>query len=121
MSVNESLSKILNPTKIQSILSGSLQSKILECDVILKNERRMFVGLKYDETIATAPVIIFQGDERLNSQFLKLQEENEIHYYDDRPLARELYEEFNEGDILPDKYYSYVADIYKTLPKYKKT
>lgn len=121
MSVNESLSEILNPSKVQSILSDNLQSKILECDVIIRNEQRMFVGLKYDKTIATAPVIILQGDESLNSQLLKLQEENELYYYDDRPLTRELYENFNEGDILPDEYYAYVADIYSKLPKYKKT
>ena len=121
MSVNESLSEILNPSKIQSIISVDLQSKILECDVILRNECRMFVGLKYDKTIATAPVIIFQGNESLNSYLQKLQEENELYYYDDRPLARELYENFNEGDILPDEYYAYVADIYSKLPKYKKT
>ena len=118
MSNEESKSVILNSDKIQSIISDNLQSKILECDVIIRNEARMFVGLKYDETIATAPVIILQGDERLNSQLQKLQEQNELHIYDDRPLARELYEEFNEGDILSDKYYKYVADIYSVLRKF---
>lgn len=118
---DKSLSLILNSDIIQNILSLTVQSRILEYDVILRNEQRMFVGLKYDKSIATAPVIILQGDERLNSQFQKLQEENELIFYDDRPLTRELYEEFEEGSILPDKYYSYVADIYSTLPKYKET
>ena len=120
MSYNESLSVILDPTKIQSIISGTIQSKILECDVIIRNEARMFVGLKYDKTISTAPVIILQGDERLNSQLHEIEEQHELYYFDNRPLARELYENFNEGDILPDMYYKCVADIYSCLPRYKK-
>lgn len=115
MSNNESLSVILNPTRIQSIISGTIQSKILECDVIIRNKARMFVGLKYDKTIATAPVIILQGDERLKAQLSKTEEENKIPYFDHRPLARELYEIFNEGDIIPDMYYNCIAEIYTRL------
>ena len=120
MSEKESKSVILNPVRIQSILSASVHDKLLECDVIIKNEERMFVGLKYDKTIATAPVIILQGDERLKAQLSKTEEENKIPYFDHRPLARELYEIFNEGDIIPDMYYKCVADIYSCLPRYKK-
>ncbi len=115
MSNEETKSVILNPIKIQSILSVSVNDRILECDVIIKNEERMFVGLKYDKTIATAPVIILQGDKSLKSQFSEIQKQNELHYFDDRALARELYENFNEGDVLPDKYYKCIADIYKNL------
>lgn len=120
MSEEESKSKILSPSVIKSIISDSVYSKILECDVIIRNEARMFVGLKYDETIATAPVIILQGDERLNSQLHEIEEQHELYYFDNRPLTRELYEKFNEGDIIPDMYYKCVADIYSCLPRYKK-
>lgn len=116
----DSKSVIINQSKIQNIISDSIHSKILECDVIIKNEQRMFIGLKYDKTISTAPVIILQADERLNPVLLKVQEHNEVQFYDDRPLARELYEVFNEGDILTDKYYKCIADIYSHLPKFVK-
>lgn len=120
MTEEESKSKILRPSIIQSIISGSVYSKIFECDIIIRNEARMFVGLKYDKTISTAPVIILQGDERLNSQLHEIEEQHELYYFDNRPLTRELYEKFNEGDIIPDIYYKCIADIYSCLPRYKK-
>ncbi len=115
MSEEESKSKILSPSIIQSIISGSVYSKILECDVIIRNEARMFVGLKYAETIATAPVIILQGDETLTFHLSIIEDLIKLPYYDYRPLARILYENFNEGDILPDMYYKCIADIYKQI------
>lgn len=114
----ESKSRIIDQSKIQSILSSTVFSKILECDVIIKNERRIFVGLKYDEAMATAPVIILQGDENLNRYLSIIEDLIKLSFYDYRPLARALYENFNEGDVLSDLYYKCVADIYKQLPRF---
>lgn len=115
MENEESKSVILDPSKVNKILSESIYSRILESDVIIKNKRIIFVSLKFDEAIATAQVIISQGDEKLNSQFSLIEDLIKLPFVDYRPLARDLYENFNEGDILPDMYYKCVADIYKQM------
>lgn len=117
MKKEDSMSVILDPSKVLKILSGSIYSRILESYVIIKNKRIIFVSLKFDEAIATAQVIILQGDEKLNSQFSLIEDFIKLPFVDYRPLARDLYENFNKGDILSDMYYKCIADIYKQMAK----
>ena len=93
---------------------------ISKCDVILKCENKYFVGLYYKDGVADAPCVICKGDWDFNNFYLnKLAEMNGVPCIENRPLARELYTNLEEGDILPDIYFSPVAAIYHELEKYK--
>lgn len=93
---------------------------ISKCDVILKCENKYFVGLYYKDGVVDAPCVVCKGDWNFNNYYVdKLAKMNGVPCIENRPLARELYTNLKEGDILPEVYFSAVAQVYNNLEKYK--
>lgn len=106
---------------IISTLPENIYDIVQECDVVLRCNREhgfFFVGLKFDSTIAKAPIVVFKGDEKLLYRFSKIERFRKIPYFDNKPLARDLYTNVEEGDVIPECYYTAAAIVYSHLPQY---
>lgn len=71
---------------------------ISQCDVILRCKDELFIGLYYNTDVA---------------------EINGIPCVDNQLLARTLYYELKEGEIIPSKYVNAVVTVYSKLDKFK--
>lgn len=92
---------------------------ISQCDVILKCQNELFVGLCYDTDVADSPVVVCKGFWDFNYYLTKIAEMNGITCVDNQPLTRSLYEELKEGDVIPSQYIKPVAVVYSNLEKFK--
>lgn len=93
---------------------------ISKCDVILKCENKYFVGLYYKDGVVDAPCVVCKGNWNFNNYYVdKLAKMNGVPCIENRPLARELYTNLKEGDILPREYFTVVATVYHELDKFK--
>ena len=82
---------------IISTLPENIYDIVQECDVVLRCNREhgfFFVGLKFDSTIAKAPIVVFKGDEKLLYRFSKIERFRKIPYFDNKPLARDCIRQF---------------------------
>lgn len=103
-----------------STLPENIYDKIQECDVILRCNREhgfFFVGLKFEPYISKAPIVVFKGDDKLCSMLSEIERFRKIPYCDNKPLARDLYTNCEEGDVIPECYYNAAAIVYSSLPK----
>ena len=92
---------------------------ISRCDVILKSGDELFIGFSYNEEYADSPYVVCKHSLERDSFFIKIAEMIGIPCIEQKILARELYENLDEGDILPAVYISSVAKIYSNLEKFK--
>ena len=95
---------------------------ISKCDVILECEDQFFIGLYFKDGVVDAPCVLCKGNWNFNNYYLDIiAKMNGIPRIEHRPLARELYTNLKEGDILPREYFTMVARVYSELEKFKNT
>lgn len=92
---------------------------ISHCDVILRCEDELFIGLYYDTDVADSPVVVCKGALDFNYYLTKVAEMNGITCVYNQPLTHAIYEEVNEGDVIPSKYITSIATVYSNLDKFK--
>ncbi len=84
---------------------------VAEADVIIVNPTHYTIALRYRREEAPAPVVLAKG---LDHLALKMQAEarrHDIPRVENRLLARALYAQAKEGQMIPEDLYSAVAEI----------
>lgn len=94
-------------------------SEISRCDVVLKCGNEKFMGFSYDSSIADSPRVICKGEYDYNYYLMKVGDMIGVPCVEQKLLVRELFENLEIGDILPDVYYTPLAKIYSKLDKFK--
>jgi flagellar biosynthesis protein FlhB len=80
-------------------------------DVVVTNPTHYAVALKYDRFKMAAPVVIFKGADQMALQIKMVARESNIMLVENRFLARELFEQVEEGGEIPEGLYAAVAEI----------
>ena len=88
-----------------------------DCDVVLTNGDQQCIGLKYDEKYCNAPYPTCKGQPGINTYQRKIVEAMGIPCVENKALVRSLFDDADEGEQLPQAYWSAVAAIYSKLPK----
>lgn len=97
-----------------------LLTTLSKSDVILRNGTEQFIGLHYDSSEVDAPCITCKEAATLSNCLYKYLGTAKIPCIDNSLVTRDLFENVEKGELLPTKYYSYVAIIYTNLEKIKK-
>ena len=108
----------------KNMMSSSLKHVlgfISQCDVILTCGDELFVGLYYDDELASSPVVLCKGAWDFNYHLIRIAEIAEVPCVDNQLLTRVLYDELEEGDMIPSQYWKPVSVIYSNLDKFKNT
>ena len=103
----------------RQLLSQNIRQAVSESDVVVANPTHFAVALKYDQTIADAPVVNAKGEDNQALLIRRIAEENDVPVVENRPMARVLYTNVEVGDIIPNEYYNAIAVIYSHLEKIK--
>ena len=88
------------------------------CDVIIFGDRYC-VGLYYDREVHAAPVVVFKTTFYKNLYLIVAAEYLSIPCEENKPLARSLYFELEENDLIHEEMYSAVSIVLKKV--YKET
>ncbi len=79
--------------------------------MIITNPTHIAVALKYDNESMDAPVVIAMGEDKIAAKIREIAKENKIEIYEDKPLARALYQTAEVGQSIPVEFYQAVAEV----------
>ena len=103
----------------RQLLSQNVRKAVSESDVVIANPTHFAVALKYDQSVADSPMVNAKGEDQKALLIRQIAEENHIPVVENRPVARELYTNLEIGDIIPNEYFTILAEIYMHLDKFK--
>jgi flagellar biosynthetic protein FlhB len=88
-----------------------MMQAVPEADVIITNPTHFSIALKYDQKISEAPIVVAKGVDEVAMRIREIANEHDIILYEDRPLARTLYDTVEIDDPIPTELYKAVAEI----------
>ncbi|MFQ9933467.1 MAG: flagellar biosynthesis protein FlhB [Lachnospiraceae bacterium] len=88
-----------------------MMQQLPQADVVITNPTHFAVALKYDLEIAKAPVVLAKGEDFLAQKIKEAAKENNIEIYENKPLARALYQSVDVGEEIPPELYQAVAEV----------
>ncbi|MFD1360354.1 flagellar biosynthesis protein FlhB [Lentibacillus salinarum] len=95
----------------RDIATRRMMSDVPSADVVITNPTHYAIAVKYDETEASAPFIVAKGADRIALKIKEVAQANDVMTVENRPLARELYDTIEIGDVIPEVFYKAVAEI----------
>lgn len=98
--------------KMQYQAARRRMTKIIPtADVVITNPTHYAIALKYDRQRMAAPVVLAKGVDVMAQAIKKIAQEHGIAMVENRFLARELYEQVEENEAIPESLYAAVAEI----------
>lgn len=108
----------------REILMKNMIREVPKADVVVTNPTHYAVALQYDRDTMDAPAVIAKGVDTMALKIREVAKEHNVELIENRPLARELYNRLDVGDIIPDDLFRAVsfvyAELYKREKRYKK-
>lgn len=99
----------------KDMLKANMPKAVRESDVVITNPTHFAVALKWDSEIQEAPMVNAKGVDNTAQRIKQIANENDVPIVENRPLARDLYHNFDVGTIIPDQYLRLIADIYSQI------
>lgn len=88
-----------------------MMSNVPKADVVVTNPTHYAVAIKYDKTVAPAPIVIAKGIDYVAFRIREIAKNNDIPIVENRPVARALYNTVPVDGIIPSDLYVAVAEI----------
>ena len=101
----------------REILMRTMIREVPKADVVVTNPTHYAVALKYDRETMDAPAVVAKGADSMALKIREVARENGVEIIENRPLARQMYDELEIGDIIPEKLFRAVSYIYAELYK----
>lgn len=101
----------------REILMKNMIREVPKADVVVTNPTHYAVALMYDRDTMDAPAVIAKGVDTMALKIREIAKENNVELIENRPLARELYNRLEVGDIIPDDLFRAVSFVYAELYK----
>ncbi|GFE59497.1 flagellar biosynthesis protein FlhB [Geobacter sp. AOG2] len=80
-------------------------------DVVITNPTHYAVALRYERERMLAPVVIAKGADVMAQAIKKIAREHKVVLVENRFLARELYDQVDENEPIPESLYAAVAEV----------
>ncbi len=106
--------------KMREVSQRRMMQKLPEADVVITNPTHFAVAIKYDLTIAKAPVVIAKGQDILAQKIKEVAREHDIEIVENKPLARALYHSVEIDEEIPQELYQAVAEVLAVVYNTKK-
>jgi flagellar biosynthetic protein FlhB len=88
-----------------------MMNAVPTADVVVTNPTQLAVALKYDVNEMNAPTVVAKGKRLLAEKIKEIARENGVPIFENKPLAKSLYELVEVGSEIPDSLYRAVAEI----------
>ncbi len=98
--------------RARKIATGQMMRQVPEAKVIVTNPTHISIAISYDgPKNGGAPKVIAKGADFLALKIREIAAENNVPLYENKPLARELYEKVEVGESIPEEFFEAVAVI----------
>lgn len=97
---------------MNEMMSRNLVANVSKADVVITNPTHYAIAFQYDRDVAQAPMVVAKGVDSIALRIKEIAKENDVPIKENRPLARELYDKVEVGDIIPEKYYEVLSIIF---------
>ncbi len=106
--------------RARKIATGQMMREVPKARVIVTNPTHLSIAIAYDDSQAgSAPVLTAKGADFLALKIRELAKENDIPLYENKPLARQLYEKVGVGETIPEEFFEAIAVILAFVYKQK--
>ncbi|MGH1375742.1 MAG: flagellar biosynthesis protein FlhB [Alphaproteobacteria bacterium] len=96
-----------------------MMQSVPEADVIITNPTHFSIALKYNPDEMPAPIVVAKGVDDVAMRIRELAKENDIVLYENKPLARALFDVVEIGEMIPSEHFKAVAEIISYVFKLK--
>lgn len=96
-----------------------MMQAVPKADVIITNPTHYSIALQYDPEKMEAPVVIAKGIDAVALRIREVAKEHNIELYENKPLARTLYDTVDLDEAIPQELYKAVAEIISFVFKKK--
>ena len=97
--------------KMREVSQRRMMQKLPEADVVITNPTHFAVAIKYDLSVASAPVVVAKGEDYLALKIKEIAKEHNIEIVENKPLARALYHSVDIDEEIPQELYQAVAEV----------
>lgn len=101
----------------REIAMKNMIREVPKADVVVTNPTHYAVALRYDRETMDAPAVIAKGVDSMALRIREIAKEHNVELIENRPLARELYNRLDVGDIIPEDLFRAVSFVYAELYK----
>jgi flagellar biosynthetic protein FlhB len=109
------LTKQRRRQKSYDMYRRNMLKEVKKADVVITNPTHYAVALRYDPLFEDAPRVLAKGADHLAFMIRNLARQNEITIVENKPLARELYANVAEGELVPEQFYRVLIDIFVNI------
>ncbi|MCR4716932.1 MAG: flagellar biosynthesis protein FlhB [Lachnospiraceae bacterium] len=88
-----------------------MMKAVPQADVIITNPTHYAVAIQYNRLFQDAPHVVAKGTDYLAGKIKEIAKENNIEIYEDRALARILYNNVGLDEEIPPELYQAVAEV----------
>ncbi len=97
--------------KQRDLMSRRMMEEVPKADVVITNPTHYAIALKYDELSMDAPVVIAKGKGFIALKIIDIAKKNDIILYENKPLARGMFETVDIGEEVPTEFYEAIAEV----------
>ena len=108
----------LRQLRVERARQRMMQS-VPDADVVITNPTHYSIALKYNPDESPAPIVIAKGIDAVALRIREVAKEHDIVLYENKPLARALYDVVEIDDMIPTEHFQAVAEIISYVFKLK--
>ena len=98
-----------------------MMQAVPDADVVITNPTHFSIALKYKPDEMPAPIVVAKGIDEIALRIREVAKEHDVVLYENRPLARALYDVVEIDEMIPTEHFQAVAEIISYVFKLKGT
>lgn len=95
----------------RSYARRQMMKDVPKADVVITNPTHIAVAIKYDPSVAPAPIVLAIGQRKVAERIKAIAKEAGVPMVENRPLARALLKTAKVGTLIPFELYMAVAEV----------
>jgi flagellar biosynthesis protein FlhB len=95
----------------RSYARRQMMKDVPKADVVIVNPTHIAIAIKYDPTVAPAPVVLAIGQRKIAERIKQIALESGVPIVQNKPLARALLKTAKVGTLIPYELYMAVAEV----------
>jgi flagellar biosynthetic protein FlhB len=103
----------------RQIMMRNIPAAVRKADVVITNPTHYAVALQYDRLTMVSPQLVAKGADMVALRIRELAREYDVTIVENRPLARELHDNVEVGEFVPERYWNVIAAILGQIRKFR--
>ncbi len=103
--------------RMQEALRSQMRSAVATADLVITNPTHYAVAIKFDFDLeGTPPRLVAKGEDEIARIIREVAKKNEVPMFEDKPLARFIYDNVNLNQVLPSNLFELLVRIVAAIP-----